>query len=144
MSYLKDFQNDSKFNFGQIWKLQPGHRDSGCIRPWGDWVLCANVGSKFLVTLGLIFSFHFLERIASERASWAKLPITLGASKAMKVLALNPFQHAWHHWIVNQEVYKSEQCHVACMLRPFVRPRPAWLYHLQRCAVISSLSSNHS
>ncbi len=103
MSYLKDFQNDSKFNFGQIWKLQPGHRDSGCIRPWGDCVLCANVGSKFLVTLGLIFSFHFLERIASEHASWAKLPITLGASKAMKVLALNPFQRAWHHWIINQE-----------------------------------------
>jgi hypothetical protein len=78
------------------------------------------VGSKFFVTLGLIFSFHFLEGIASERASWAKRPITLGATEAMKVLALHPFQRAWHHRIVNQEVCKSEQCHVACMLRKFV------------------------
>jgi hypothetical protein len=60
------------------------------------------VGSKFLITLGLIFSFHFLERIANERSSWAKLPITLGATKAMKVLALNPFQPAWHDGILNQ------------------------------------------
>ena len=71
---------------------------------------CTNVGSKFLVTLGLIFSFHFLERIASEPSSWAKLPITLGATEAMKLLALHPFQPAWHLWIVNQEVCKSEQC----------------------------------
>jgi hypothetical protein len=114
MSYLKGCQNDSQFNFRQIWKRQPG-TDSGGIRLWGDWVLGANVGSKFLVTLGLIFSFHFLERIASERSSWAKLPITLGATKAMKVLALNPFQPAWHDCIVNQAVCKSEQCHVvAC------------------------------
>jgi hypothetical protein len=60
------------------------------------------VGSKCLVTLGFIFSLHFIERIASERSSWAKLPITLGATKAMKLLALNPFQRAWHHGILNQ------------------------------------------
>ena len=65
-------------------------------------MLCANVGGKFFVTLGLIFSFHFLERIASEPASRTKLPITLRATKAMKLLALHPFQHAWHDCIVNQ------------------------------------------
>jgi hypothetical protein len=75
------------------------------------------VGSKFLVTLGLIFSFHFLEGIASERSSRAKLPITLGATKAMKVLALNPFQRAWHHSILNQLCAKVNSGKLTCMLR---------------------------
>jgi hypothetical protein len=48
-----------------------------------------NVGSKILVTLGFVFRYHFMKRLASERAGRFKHPIAFGASKALKLLVLN-------------------------------------------------------
>ena len=141
MSYFRDFQNDMQSKFGQIGDGSR-HRDSGSIRLGGG--ALRKRGRQILCHARLDIFFHFLERIASEPTSRAKLPITIGATEAMKGLALHPFQSARHDCIVNQEACKSEQCHICCMLRPFVRPRPARLFHPQRCSVISSLSSNHS
>jgi hypothetical protein len=54
------------------------------------------VGSELPVTLDFEFSFHFVERITSERTRGTKLPSTLGAAEALEILALNPFQTARH------------------------------------------------
>jgi hypothetical protein len=54
-------------------------------------VFDANVGSKLFFTFGFVFPLHFLERIARGRTKRPKLPVTLGASEALKILALNPF-----------------------------------------------------
>jgi|HubBroStandDraft_6_1064221.scaffolds.fasta_scaffold28207_3 hypothetical protein len=66
------------------------------LRPWGGWVPYANVGSKLFVTFGFVFSLHFVKRMMRERTSGTKLPATLGATKALEILALNPFQTARH------------------------------------------------
>jgi hypothetical protein len=92
------------------------------------------VGSELLVTLGFVFSFHFVKRIASERTSGTKLPATLGATKALEILALNPFQSAWHPRIVTSLCAKVNSATLPA----------ACLFHLQRCSVVSSLSSNQS
>jgi hypothetical protein len=43
---------------------------------------------------------HFIEGSTSERAGRLKLPVTLGAAEALKILALNPIQTAWHLRII--------------------------------------------
>ena len=68
----------------------------------------ASVGSELFVTLGLVFPLHFIKRIARERTRMVKLPITLGATEALKVLVLNPY-HLAHCRIIDLVVYKSEQ-----------------------------------
>jgi hypothetical protein len=54
------------------------------------------MGSKFFFTLGFVIPFHFIKRIADERAKGLELPVTLGATEALKILAPNPFQCALH------------------------------------------------
>jgi hypothetical protein len=61
-----------------------------------SWVLDTNVGSKFFLTLGFILLFHFIKRITSERTSRLKLPVTFGATEALKLMLLNPYQLARH------------------------------------------------
>ena len=61
---------------------------------------CANVGSELFVTFGFVFSFHFVKRITIECTTGTKLPATLRATKALEILALNPFQTAWHLCII--------------------------------------------
>jgi hypothetical protein len=63
-------------------------------------VLCANVGSELFVTPGFVFSFHFIKRITLRLTRGLKLPVTLGATEALEILALHPFQTAWHLQIV--------------------------------------------
>jgi hypothetical protein len=58
---------------------------------WGACSFDASVGSKLCVTFGFVFSLHFIKRIAHGRAERFKLPVTLGATEALKILALNPF-----------------------------------------------------
>jgi len=73
-------------------------------------VFGTNVGSKLLVTLGLVPPLHFLERFANERASRIKHPVALGATKALNVLSLNPNQLAGHGRSIRLPVSKTEQC----------------------------------
>ena len=49
----------------------------------------ASVGSKLFVTLRFVFRFHVIKRIARERTRRFKLPVTFGATEALKILALN-------------------------------------------------------
>lgn len=63
-------------------------------------MLCANVGSKLPAAFGFVFSLHFVEGITSDRTSGTKLPVTLVATKALEILASNPFQTAWHSYII--------------------------------------------
>jgi hypothetical protein len=49
------------------------------------------VGRKLCVTFGFVFPLHLIKRIAHGRAERLKLPVTLGATEALKILALNPF-----------------------------------------------------
>ena len=51
----------------------------------------ASVGSKPFVTFGFVFPLHFINRITRERTWRVKPPVTLGATEALKILALNPF-----------------------------------------------------
>jgi hypothetical protein len=59
-------------------------------------VFGTNVGNKFLVTLGFVPLPHCIKRIAMERTGRVKHPVTFGATEAHKILALNPYQFAWH------------------------------------------------
>jgi len=52
------------------------------------------VGSKFLVTLGFVLPHHFIKCMANERASRVEHPVAVGATEALKFLALNPNQLA--------------------------------------------------
>jgi hypothetical protein len=47
--------------------------------------------AQLLVTFGFVFRLHFLKRIAREHTRRVKLPVTFGATEALKILALNPF-----------------------------------------------------
>jgi hypothetical protein len=67
------------------------------------------MGSKFFFTLGFVIPFHLIKRIADERAKGLELPVTLGATEALKILAPNPFQCALHGYIVTAAVSKTEQ-----------------------------------
>jgi hypothetical protein len=71
----------------------------------------ASVGRKLLVTCGLVFPFHFIERIAREHTRRAKPPVTFGAAEALKTLALIPFQPAWHRCIVTLLCSKVNICY---------------------------------
>jgi hypothetical protein len=57
----------------------------------GAWAFNASVGSKLFVTVGFVFLLHFIKRFPVERARRLKLPVTLGATEAVEILALNPF-----------------------------------------------------
>ena len=63
---------------------------------FGSWMLCAEVGSKLFVTMFFVMLLHFIERGTGECTRRLKLPVTLGAAETLKILALNPFQTAWH------------------------------------------------
>lgn len=59
----------------------------------------ANVGSKLCVTPDLVLPLHFGDRSAANAPPRRlKYPITVGAAKALKVLALNPYELALHWW----------------------------------------------
>jgi hypothetical protein len=62
-----------------------GHSISGCC------AFDASVSSKLCVTLGFVPPLHLIKRIARGRAERLELPATLGATEALKILALNPF-----------------------------------------------------
>jgi hypothetical protein len=72
-------------------------------------VLGTNVGSKLFVTLGFVLPLHFIQRLASKRTRRIKHPVTLGATEALKLLVLNPYQLA-HGRIISPTMCKSEQC----------------------------------
>jgi hypothetical protein len=73
-------------------------------------VLDTSVGSKLFVALGFVLPLHFIQRFAHERTRRIKHPVTLGASEALKVLVLNPYELAWHCRIIGLAMYKTEQC----------------------------------
>jgi len=54
------------------------------------------VGSKLFVTLGLVLLLHFIQRFANDRTRRIKQPVTLGATKTLTVLVLNPSQPTPH------------------------------------------------
>jgi hypothetical protein len=68
--------------------------------PFGPRVLYTNMGDKLFVTAGFVLLLHLIEGITSERTRRLELPVTLGAGEALKILALNPFQRAWHPYII--------------------------------------------
>jgi hypothetical protein len=74
---------------------------------FGSWVLCAEVGSKLFITLAFVLLLHFIERGASERIRRLKLPVTLGATEAQEIVALNPFQFAWHLCMIAERCAKQ-------------------------------------
>ena len=67
------------------------------------------MGSKLFFTLGYVIPFHFIERIADERTMGLELPVTLGATEALKILVLNPFQCALHGCSITPAVSKTVQ-----------------------------------
>jgi hypothetical protein len=77
------------------------------LRHFGSRMLCAKVGSKLLVTLALVLHLHFIERDTGDRIRRLKLPVTLGATEAQKILALNPIQLAWHLCIIPKRCAKQ-------------------------------------
>src|SRR6266852_6377963 len=66
--------------------------------PWPrcSWVLDTNVGGKLFVALGFVLLLHFIQGFVKGRARGLEQPVALGATEALKVLFLNPHQHAWH------------------------------------------------
>jgi hypothetical protein len=74
----------------------------------GRWVLGTNVGSKLFVTVGLVVPLHFIQRSANDRTRGLKHPFALGATKALRVLALNPYQLAWHDRSISLAMSKTE------------------------------------
>src|ERR1700674_1461992 len=77
--------------------------------PRGSWVLGTKMGSKLLVTLGLVPLLHFLQRFANERTGRIKHPVTLGATEALKVLVFNPNQLPRHSRSISLSMCKMEQ-----------------------------------
>jgi hypothetical protein len=71
-------------------------------------VLGASVGSKLYITQGFVLPLHFIQRFATELVRRPIDPVTLGATKALKVLGLNPYQLAWHAQSISLTVYKTE------------------------------------
>jgi len=59
-------------------------------------VLDTNVGSKLFVALFFILLLHFIQGFVKGRARRLKHPVALGATEALKLLALNPYRLAWH------------------------------------------------
>jgi hypothetical protein len=59
-------------------------------------VIGANMGSKLFIALGLEVAHHFTERHAGRRSRSLEPPETLGATKAPKMLLLNPYQLPAH------------------------------------------------
>jgi hypothetical protein len=80
--------------------------------------------SKLFVALGFVIPFHFIKRIADERPKRLELPVALGATEALKILALNPFQLALHCCIITPSVSKTEQPLVPL---PHFNPKPRGL-----------------
>ena len=72
-------------------------------------VLGAKVGSKLFVTLGFVLLLHFNQRFRNNRTRRLKHPITLGATKALKVLALHPYALTWHGHSIGPIMSKVEQ-----------------------------------
>jgi hypothetical protein len=58
--------------------------------------LDASVGGKLFVVLGFVGPFHSFERIAREHTKGVELPVALGTTEALEILAPNPFQRALH------------------------------------------------
>ena len=72
-------------------------------------MLDTNVGSKLFVALAFILLLHFIQRFEGERTRRLKHPVTLGATEALKVLFLNPYQLAWHGPSIRLAMYKTGQ-----------------------------------
>lgn len=60
------------------------------------------VGGELFVALGFVSLLHLVKRCADERIGRMEYPLTLGASEARKVRALNPVQTARHCRIISQ------------------------------------------
>jgi hypothetical protein len=76
----------------------------------GSWVLDTNVGSNLFVALAFILLLHFIRWFLKERTGGLKPPVTLGATEALKLLALNPYQLAWHGRSIRLTMCKTERC----------------------------------
>jgi hypothetical protein len=59
-------------------------------------MLCANVGKEFFISLGFVFFFHFIERIAYKGAGRLVYPRALRATVALKVPDINPDKSSQH------------------------------------------------
>jgi hypothetical protein len=61
-----------------------------------SWKLGTEVYGELFVKFGLICLLHLIKRTTDERTGRFKYPLTLRASEAQKILALNPHQLACH------------------------------------------------
>ena len=93
---------------GHDWKREDKSKQLGSFRlpnsTSGPSVVDTSMGSKLFITLGFVIPFHFIKRIADKRTKGLELPATLGATEALKILFLNPFQCALHCRIVSPAV----------------------------------------
>ncbi len=83
----------------------------GLFRLWprGSRALDTNVSSKFFVALGFVLLLHSIQGFVKERTGRLKHPVALGATEALKVLFLIPYQLAWHGWSIGLTMCKREQ-----------------------------------
>src|SRR6266849_6754955 len=72
------------------------HCDLFSLWPRSSWVLGTTVGGKLFVALVFVLLLHFIQRFVKGRTRGLKHPAALGATEALKVLALNPHQLAWY------------------------------------------------
>ena len=54
------------------------------------------MGNELFVSLGFVYSFHFVERITHKGTGRLKYPRTLGATVALKIPDINPDKFPWH------------------------------------------------
>jgi hypothetical protein len=81
--HFAHFRKDSGFLLGASNLL--GHSIGGAC------AFDASVSSKLFVTFGFVFTLHFMKRLGHEPTRRAKLPVTLGATEALKILTLNRY-----------------------------------------------------
>jgi hypothetical protein len=67
------------------------------------------VSSKLFVALGFVLLLHSIQGFVKERTRRLKHPVALGATEALKVLFLNPYQLAGHGWSIGLTMCKREQ-----------------------------------
>ena len=61
-----------------------------------SWKLGTGVSCELFVALGFVRLLHLVKWFADERTNRIEHPLTLRASEALKILALNPDQVARH------------------------------------------------
>src|SRR6266850_2041542 len=89
-------QSSSRMSVACACNVRDDRCDLSSLPPRGSWVPDTNVGSKLFVALAFVVLLHFIQGFVEGRTRRPKHPAALRATEAQKVLALHPYQLAWH------------------------------------------------